>query len=80
VLYASVVLTAGPGRVWESLVRYPIEDFGAYQSLPLPLVYDGPTEVVSLGAGGETLAAILVFYVPLVLERRSPSSPSWATA
>src|SRR3954447_6475474 len=42
VLYAPVVIAAGPAKAWDLLVRYPIQDFGRYQSLPFPFSYDGP--------------------------------------
>ncbi len=33
--------TPGSARSWDLLIRYPIEDFSDYQSLPFPLLYDG---------------------------------------
>ena len=48
-LYAPVVAAAGLGDSWDLLVRYPIEDFGDYQSLPFPFDYDGPLNTGSIG-------------------------------
>lgn len=68
VLYLPVVLQAGVGDSWELLVRYPLLDFGDYQRLPFPLVYDGPLNVSSPGGFvSDTLENLLLFYVPLVL-------------
>ncbi|MEA2479477.1 MAG: hypothetical protein QOJ07_1399, partial [Thermoleophilaceae bacterium] len=38
--YAPVVLSAGIGRSWDLLVKYPATQFGDYQSLPFPTRYD----------------------------------------
>lgn len=57
-LYLPVVAAAGLGRSWDLLVRYPIVDFGKYQSLPFPLDYPG-----ELGDSER----LLHFYLPLAL-------------
>jgi hypothetical protein len=67
-LYLPVVLQAGAAESWELLIRYPLLDFGDYQRLPFPLVYDGPLNVSSPGGFlSDTLENLLLFYVPLVL-------------
>ena len=67
-LYLPVVLQAGVSASWDLLIRYPILDFGDYQRLPFPFVYDGPLNVSSPGGFvSDTLENLLLFYVPLVL-------------
>ena len=67
-LYAPVVAAAGIGDSWDLLVRYPVEDFGEYQSLPFPLDYDGPLNTDSLGGFlSDSAENLLLFYLPLVL-------------
>jgi hypothetical protein len=66
-LFAPVVLRAGLGRSWDLLVRYPIEDFGDYQSLPFPRIYHGGTDFGSVDAVRDTIGSILSFEVPLLL-------------
>jgi hypothetical protein len=67
-LYAPVVAAAGVGDSWDLLVRYPIEDFGEYQSLPFPLDYDGPLNTDSIGGFfSDSAENLLVFYLPLAL-------------
>jgi hypothetical protein len=67
-LYAPVVAAAGLGDSWDLLVRYPIEDFGEYQSLPFPLDYDGPLNTDSIGGFlSDSAENLLVFYLPLAL-------------
>jgi len=66
-LFAPVVLRAGLGDSWDLLVRYPIEDFGDYQSLPFPTFYSGQWDLGSAGAARDTIGAILSFQVPLLL-------------
>ena len=62
-LFAPFVLAAGPGRAFELLVRYPMVDFGDYQSLPFPLDYDGPLNTgvdrrLPVGLGREPAALL----------------------
>src|SRR3954447_15822189 len=38
-LFAPVVAAAGLSKAWDLVVRYPIVDFGRYQSLPFPIDY-----------------------------------------
>ena len=67
-LLAPVVIAAGPGRSLDLLVRYPLLDFGDYQSLPFPLSYDGPLNLSSPGGFlSDSAENLLEFYVPLVL-------------
>jgi hypothetical protein len=67
-LYAPVVAAADLGDSWDLLVRYPIEDFGEYQSLPFPLDYDGPLNTSSLGGFlSDSAENLLLFYLPLAL-------------
>jgi hypothetical protein len=67
-LYAPVVGAAGIADSWDLLVRYPIEDFGEYQSLPFPLDYDGPLNTGSLGGFlSDSAENLLLFYLPLAL-------------
>jgi hypothetical protein len=68
VLYTPVVAAAGLGDSWELLVRYPLLDFGDYQSLPFPLDYDGPLNTGSLGGFlSDSAENLLLFYLPLAL-------------
>ena len=67
VMFAPVVIPAGIGRSWDLLVRYPIEDFSDYQSLPFPRFYNGPVEFGSLSAARDTVGSVLSFQVPLLL-------------
>jgi hypothetical protein len=49
-------------------VRYPLEDFSDYQSLPFPLDYDGPLNTGSIGGFlSDSAESLLLFYLPLVL-------------
>jgi hypothetical protein len=49
-------------------VRYPVEDFSDYQSLPFPLDYDGPLNTSSIGGFlGDSAEPLLLFYLPLML-------------
>ena len=67
-LYAPVVAAAGLGDSWDLLVRYPIEDFGEYQSLPFPFDYDGPLNTGSIGGFfSDSAENLLLFYLPLAL-------------
>jgi hypothetical protein len=68
VLYVPVVAAAGLGDSFDLLVRYPIEDFADYQSLPFPIDYDGPLNTDSLGGFlSDSAENLLVFYLPLAL-------------
>lgn len=67
-LYLPVVAAAGLGDSFDLLVRYPLEDFSDYQSLPFPLDYDGPLNTSSPGGFlSDSAENLLVFYLPLVL-------------
>jgi hypothetical protein len=67
-LFAPVVAAAGFADSWELLVRYPVEDFGDYQSLPFPFDYDGPLNTGSLGGFlSDSAENMLLFYLPLAL-------------
>jgi hypothetical protein len=67
-LYVPVLAAAGLGDSFDLLVRYPIEDFNDYQSLPFPLDYDGPLNTDSLsGFLSDSAENLLVFYLPLAL-------------
>jgi hypothetical protein len=67
-LFAPVVVAAGLPESWDLLVRYPLEDFGDYQSLPFPLDYDGPLNTESLGGFlSDSTENLLLFYLPLAL-------------
>jgi hypothetical protein len=68
VLYIPVVAAAGIGDSFDLLVRYPLEDFSDYQSLPFPLDYDGPLNTGSIGGFlSDSAESLLLFYLPLVL-------------
>jgi hypothetical protein len=68
VLYVPVVVAAGIGDSFDLLVRYPLEDFSDYQSLPFPLDYDGPLNSGSIGGFlSDSAESLLLFYLPLVL-------------
>src|SRR5262245_19163552 len=68
VLYLPVVLAAGLGDSFELLVRYPLEDFSDYRSLPFPLDYDGPLNTSSIGGFlDDSVEPLLLFYLPLAL-------------
>ncbi len=62
IAYLPVVLSAGVAQSWDLLIRYPIEDFSAYQSLPFPRIYDG-----ALTSFNDWAGALLPFYLPLAL-------------
>jgi hypothetical protein len=67
-LYAPVVAAAGFGDSFDLLVRYPLEDFSDYQSLPFPLDYDGPLNTGSIGGFlSDSAESLLLFYLPLAL-------------
>jgi hypothetical protein len=67
-LYLPVVAAAGLGDSFDLLVRYPLEDFSDYQSLPFPLDYDGPLNTGSIGGFlSDSAESLLLFYLPLVL-------------
>jgi hypothetical protein len=68
VLYAPVVAAAGLGDSFELLIRYPVQDFAHYQSLPFPVSYDGVLNTSSIGGFFDDSAeSLLLFYLPLVL-------------
>jgi hypothetical protein len=68
VLYLPVVAAAGLGDTFDLLIRYPLEDFSDYQSLPFPLDYDGPLNTSSIdGFFSDSAENLLVFYLPLAL-------------
>ena len=68
VLYLPVVAAAGLGDSFDLLVRYPLEDFSDYQSLPFPLDYDGPLNTGSIGGFlSDSAESLLLFYLPLAL-------------
>ena len=68
VLFLPVVAAAGASPSWDLLVRYPVQDFSKYQSLPFPLRYDGPLNTGSVGGFlADSAENLLVFYLPLVL-------------
>jgi hypothetical protein len=68
VAYAPIVALAGIGRSWDLLVKYPLTEFSAYQSLPFPLHYDGPLNTGSIGGFlSDSAENLLLFYLPLVL-------------
>jgi hypothetical protein len=63
-----VVAAAGLGDSFDLVVRYPIEDFSDYQSLPFPLDYDGPLNTGSIGGFlSDSAENLLLFYLPLAL-------------
>jgi hypothetical protein len=67
-LFVPVVAAAGFSDSWDLLVRYPVEEFGDYQSLPFPLDYDGPLNTGSLGGFlSDSAENLLLFYLPLAL-------------
>ena len=61
-IYLPVVAAAGASRSWDLLIRYPLEDFSTYQSLPFPHLYHGP-----LGSLDDWAGSLLPFYMPLTL-------------
>jgi hypothetical protein len=68
VLYAPVVAASGIGPAWRLLVRYPLVQFTAYQSLPFPLSHPGHVDTGSLRAFfGHSAENLLLYYLPLVL-------------
>lgn len=62
-VYLPLAAIAGPGRTWELLVRYPVLEFGKYQTLPFPLVWDGGGNA----RGADLIAQFLSYHAPLVL-------------
>ena len=68
VLYLPVIAAAGLGDSFDLLIRYPIEDFSDYQSLPFPLDYDGALNTSSVGGFfSDSAESLLLFYLPLAL-------------
>lgn len=67
-LYAPVVAMAGLARSWDLMIEFPATRFGALQSLPFPLSYDGPLNTGSVsGFLTDSAEPLLLFYLPLVL-------------
>ena len=67
-LYAPVVFTAGLGDSFDLLIRYPVQDFSHYQSLPFPVDFDGVLNTSSIGGFlSDSAESLLLFYLPLVL-------------
>jgi hypothetical protein len=67
-LYLPVVASAGLEDSFDLLIRYPVEDFADYQSLPFPLDYDGPLNTSSVGGFlDDSAEPLLLFYLPLAL-------------
>jgi hypothetical protein len=63
-----VIAAAGLGDSSDLLIRYPLEDFSDYQSLPFPVDYDGALNTSSIGGFfSDSAENLLVFYLPLVL-------------
>jgi hypothetical protein len=68
VLYAPVVIKAGLSDSFDLLIRYPVQDFARYQSLPFPVSYDGALNTSSIGGFfSDSAESLLLFYLPLVL-------------
>lgn len=68
VCFLPVVIAAGPRLCWQLLIEYPLNDFSAYQGLPLELIYNGPLNTGSLGGFfTDSLENMLLFYLPVVL-------------
>jgi len=68
VLYAPVVIKAGLGDAFDLLIRYPVQDFARYQSLPFPVSYDGALNTSSIGGFfSDSAESLLLYYLPLVL-------------
>jgi hypothetical protein len=68
VLYAPVVIKAGLSDSFDLLIRYPVQDFARYQSLPFPVSYDGALNKSSIGGFlSDSAESLLLFYLPLVL-------------
>jgi hypothetical protein len=67
-LFAPVVAAAGLSKTWNLAIKYPIVDFGKYQSLPFPIDYDGPLNTGSVGGFlSDSFENLLEFYLPLAL-------------
>lgn len=62
-VYVPMVVAAGWRDSWELLVRYPVLEFGKYQTLPFPLVWDGGGNA----KGTDLIAQILSYHLPLAL-------------
>ncbi|MEI7559135.1 MAG: glycosyltransferase family 87 protein [Actinomycetes bacterium] len=63
VFYIPLVLAAGLGDSWNLLIRYPVLEFGKYQTLPFPLVWDGGGNA----KGVDLFAQVLSYHLPLAL-------------
>jgi hypothetical protein len=67
-LFAPVVAAAGIDKTWNLAIKYPIVDFGKYQSLPFPIHYTGPLNTGSVGGFfSDSFENLLQFYLPLAL-------------
>jgi hypothetical protein len=67
-LFAPVVAAAGIDKTWKLAIKYPIVDFGKYQSLPFPIHYHGPLNTGSVGGFlSDSFENLLQFYLPLAL-------------
>ena len=76
-----MVAAAGLGDSFDLLIRYPLEDFSDYQSLPFPLDYDGALNTSSIGGFfSDSAESLLLFYLPLALVLGSPGSLGGAGA
>jgi hypothetical protein len=63
-----VVVAAGLGDVFDLMIRYPVQDFARYQSLPFPVSYHGVLNTSSIGGFfADSAESLLLFYLPLVL-------------
>ena len=62
-VYVPMFVAAGPATAWDLLVRYPMLEFGKYQTLPFPLVWDGGGNA----RGVDLVAQVLSYHLPLVL-------------
>ncbi len=66
--FLPVALAAGIRTSWDLLIAYPLNDFSAYQGLPLELIYSGPLNTASLsGFFSDSFENLLLFYLPVVV-------------
>src|SRR4051794_27326672 len=66
--FLPVVVKAGLSDSFDLLIRYPVQDFSRYQSLPFPVSYDGALNTGSIGGFfSDSAQSLLLFYLPLVL-------------
>jgi hypothetical protein len=66
-VYVPTAALAGIGPAWDLLVAYPVTEFGDYQSLPFPVLSDGPFRAGSAGELLTTVEEVLIDQLPLVL-------------